>query len=73
MVNVKKGGRDEHWVEIDLDLCQGAGDCVNVCPVNVYELIDGKVVADNINDCIECLACEGICPYNAILIHSAWK
>jgi NAD-dependent dihydropyrimidine dehydrogenase PreA subunit len=62
----------EHWVEIDLELCQGAGDCVEVCPVLCYELINGKVNAENIGECIECMACQDICPYEAILRHSAW-
>ncbi len=72
MVNVKKWEEDEHWVEIDLDLCVGAEECVNVCPVEVYELIDGKVVAKNIGECTDCMACLDICPTNAILNHSAW-
>lgn len=71
MVNVKRWEEEDHWVEIDLDLCSGISECVNVCPVNVYELVDGKVKAD-IKRCIECGACEGICPKNAILRHWAW-
>ncbi|MFX1594078.1 MAG: 4Fe-4S dicluster domain-containing protein [Promethearchaeota archaeon] len=72
MVNIKKWEEEEHWVEIDLDLCVGAAECVNVCPVEVYELIDGKVVAENIAECTDCMACLDVCPTNAILNHSAW-
>lgn len=72
MVNVKKWEDQDHWVEIDLDLCVGAADCVNGCPVEVYELIDGKVVAENIGECTDCMACLDVCPTNAILNHSAW-
>ncbi|MFW9987058.1 MAG: ferredoxin family protein [Candidatus Odinarchaeota archaeon] len=72
MVNIKKWEEEEHWVEIDLDLCVGAAECVNVCPVEVYTLIDGKVIADNIGECTDCLACLDVCPTNAILNHSAW-
>lgn len=71
--NVKKWEIAEHWVEIDLDLCIGAGECVKVCPVQVYELIDGKVTAENIGECIDCMACQDICPTEAILTHSAWQ
>lgn len=72
MVKIKKWEQEEHWVEIDLDLCVGAAECVNVCPVEVYEVIDGKVVAENIGECTDCMACLDVCPTNAILDHSAW-
>lgn len=72
MVNIKKWEEQEHWVEIDLDLCVGAAECIDVCPAEVYELVDGKVVADNIEACTDCLACQEVCPTNAILNHSAW-
>ena len=73
MTNIKKWEDLEHWVEIDLNLCVGAGECVDICPVDVYELIDGKVDATNIGECTDCLACQDICPTNAILNHSAWE
>jgi len=72
LTNLKKWEDNEHWVEVDLDLCIGAADCVDVCPVEVYKLVDGKVVADNIGECTDCMACQDICPTNAILNHSAW-
>ncbi len=73
MSNIKKWENSDHWVEIDIDLCEAANKCVEVCPVSVYELIDGKVIAENIGECIDCMACQDVCPYNAILKHSAWK
>lgn len=73
MTNVKKWEENNHWVEIDLDLCKASGECVSVCPAEVYEIIDGKVNADNISECIECGACQDTCPYNAILSHAAWR
>ena len=42
------------WVDIDLDLCTGAGECVDVCPEDVYEIVDGKVTVPKIGDCSEC-------------------
>jgi len=44
-----------------------------VCPVEVYELVDGKVIAENIGECTDCMACQDVCPTNAILRHSAWE
>jgi len=72
MSKVKKWEEADHWVEIDLDLCTGIGNCSDVCPVGVYEVIDKKVKADNIDECIRCGACQGICPNNAILHHWAY-
>jgi NAD-dependent dihydropyrimidine dehydrogenase PreA subunit len=72
MTNIKKWQENDHWVEIDLDRCVGAGECVEVCPVEVYELVDGKVIAENIAECTDCMACQDICPTSAILNHSAW-
>jgi NAD-dependent dihydropyrimidine dehydrogenase PreA subunit len=59
-------------VEIDLNKCDGDGACVDVCPVDVFELqeIEGKtkaVVVDN-DACIVCRACEVQCPQQAITV-----
>ena len=60
------------WVEIDLDLCSSEGECVDVCPEDCYEIVDDKVNAENIGTCIECAACDGVCPNDAILNHCSW-
>jgi NAD-dependent dihydropyrimidine dehydrogenase PreA subunit len=73
MPNIKKWEETDHWVEIDLDLFIGAGECVNICPMSVYEIINGKLVANNIIECIECGACRDACPNKAILRHWAWE
>ena len=74
MTNVKKWEDKENWVEIDVDLCVGAAECVSMCPSGVYNLEeDGKVSAENIWGCIQCMACQDSCPNNAILNHSAWE
>ena len=72
MPNIKKWSFDDKWIQINLDLCAGSGECVEICPAQVYDIIDGKVNADDIAECIECGACQGTCPYEAILNHSAW-
>lgn len=72
MAERKRFEDGDGWVEIDLDLCVAAGECVSVCPADVYEIVDGKVKADNIGECIECGACQDVCPTNAILKHWAW-
>jgi len=64
---VKKEFRGGNFViTIDYDKCNGAAECVNVCPVNIYELKDGRAVAKNVEECIECCACVNACPNGAI-------
>ena len=72
MSNVKKFESADIWVEIDLDLCNGTGACVDVCPVGVYEVEGSKVNAGNIGECAECGSCKDECPNGAILGHSVW-
>jgi len=53
-------------ISVDYDLCNGDAECVEVCPTEVYELVDGKSTAPNIDECIECCACVEACPTDAI-------
>ncbi len=53
-------------IEIDNDKCTGAGECIAVCPAEVFELVDGKATVPRIDDCTECCACVEACPNGAI-------
>jgi len=53
-------------IEVDQDLCEGLRDCIEVCPVDVYDLVDGKAVPTRIDACIECCQCVDSCPKSAI-------
>ncbi|MBP1662379.1 MAG: ferredoxin, partial [Thermoplasmatales archaeon] len=44
-------------ITVDYDKCKGSGECVTACPVEIFELVDGKAVAKKISECIECCAC----------------
>ena len=44
-----------------------------MCPVEVYDIIDGKIDAKDIIAWIECGACQDICPYNVILRRWVWQ
>ena len=66
-------------VAVDHDVCDGDEVCVNVCPVNVFEMIDSpehptsakKSDPVRENDCIDCMACEVQCPVQAIKISTS--
>ncbi len=53
-------------ITVDYDKCTGAGDCVDMCPVEIFEVVDGKAVVKNIDECTECCACVTACPNEAI-------
>jgi len=55
-------------ITIDLKKCVGCGRCKMVCPMQVYELENGKSVAKRPDKCIKCLACVASCPVKAIKV-----
>lgn len=64
------------YVSVDFDICVADGACIDACPVQVYEWFDTpghpasekKPLMAREPDCIFCLACEGVCPPQAIKI-----
>ncbi len=67
------------FVSVDYDICIADGGCLEACPVDVYEWFDTpgnpasdkKPLMSKEPDCIFCLACEGVCPPQAIKIYEA--
>ena len=47
--------------------CNGCGTCLDVCPMDVFELNE-KAEVKNADECIGCRACELQCPEQAITI-----
>lgn len=56
---------------VDFDKCVGCGECVDVCPVEVYELQDGKSNPVNAEECLGCESCVEVCEHSAIEINEA--
>ncbi len=55
-------------VLVDQEKCTGCGECVDACPGEVYELVNGKAVAANLDECHGCHTCEDVCPVKAISV-----
>lgn len=59
-------------VIVDLNKCEGAGVCAEVCPMNVYDIVEinGKKKSQptRVQDCIMCSACVNSCPAQAITV-----
>ncbi len=50
---------------VNADDCKGCGECVDVCPYNAIEVIDGDAVIDP-SLCHFCYRCVEQCPEGAI-------
>ncbi len=55
-------------VIVDNEKCIGCEECVEVCPVDVYEMEDGKSVVINAEECLGCESCIEVCESEAITI-----
>ncbi len=60
-------------IVIDENKCGDAGEAeswINICPVGVFELVDGRpqVVEENEDECTFCGLCLDACPNGAITI-----
>ncbi len=55
-------------VNIDADKCTGCGECVDICPVEVYEMVDGKSDPVKAEDCLGCESCIEVCEFDAVSV-----
>ena len=58
-------------VNVDTDKCVGCGECVDVCPVEVYEIKDGKSEPVNSEERLGCESCVEVCETSAITVEEA--
>jgi NAD-dependent dihydropyrimidine dehydrogenase PreA subunit len=60
-------------IKIDPEKCEGCGECVKICPLDVLELAEfgGKKIARvvNIDLCFKCHGCEQNCIQGAIKVY----
>ena len=65
-------------VEIDRKKCVGpekSGECIRICPVNIFEEKDKKTVVkeENEDECILCNLCLDKCKTSAITIRKLYE
>jgi ferredoxin len=54
-------------VVIDAEKCTGCEECANICPNEVFTMVDAKSTPGN-GECEFCESCLGACPSGAITI-----
>lgn len=57
-----------YQVTVYQDKCVGCGECADICPVNVFEMIEGKSEPVNAEDCLGCESCMEVCSTGAITV-----
>jgi NAD-dependent dihydropyrimidine dehydrogenase PreA subunit len=61
-------------VKIDLnqDNCEGldCGECIDTCPLEIFQFEDDKVTIVHPDECIICEACVDVCPNQCISVKS---
>ncbi len=55
--------------KVDESKCIGCGRCIDICPNNVLELIDGVSQVKHPEKCEECGLCEAVCIQGAIRLN----
>ena len=58
----------EDWVlpEINLELCNRCGTCVELCSTGAVEMTEEGPAIVRPDDCDYCAECASLCPQNAI-------
>ncbi|MFP4040376.1 MAG: ferredoxin [Desulfosudaceae bacterium] len=55
-------------VTVDEAKCTGCEECVDNCPVEVFEMQDDKSVPVNADECLGCETCVEVCESDAITV-----
>jgi NAD-dependent dihydropyrimidine dehydrogenase PreA subunit len=54
---------------VDSEKCNGCGNCIEICPNEVYEIEEDGSNPTRPEDCIECWACVNQCPTESIQLY----
>jgi NAD-dependent dihydropyrimidine dehydrogenase PreA subunit len=56
-----------YLVYVDADRCDSCGECVKICPVEVFEM-PHKCYSVRPQNCLGCRTCMAVCKSEAIII-----
>lgn len=57
-------------LELSKPLCIGCGRCPEVCPHQVFTIVERKASIVALDACMECGACARNCPVNALKVEA---
>ena len=57
-----------YLVTINKNLCNGCGECVDICPVEIISLEEDKAFVEDSSDCFGCESCVLVCPSEAVKV-----
>jgi NAD-dependent dihydropyrimidine dehydrogenase PreA subunit len=57
-----------YTVTVDAEKCEGCEECVNNCPVSVFELKEVKAEPVQSDLCEGCETCISVCPSGAVTL-----
>ncbi len=55
-------------ITIDEKKCNVCGECVKICPVEIYKLEGNRLIVGNTDECSNCQSCVSVCEPQAINI-----
>ncbi len=55
-------------IVIDGQKCTVCGECVSICPVEIYKQEGDRIVVGNTDECSNCQSCLSVCEPQAISI-----
>jgi NAD-dependent dihydropyrimidine dehydrogenase PreA subunit len=55
-------------IVLDETKCKGCGECVKICPSEIYKLEGDRAVVGNSAECSGCQSCVSVCESQAITI-----
>ena len=62
--------RNVATLNLDTESCIGCGRCLEVCPHQVFSLVEDRARLIDFNACMECGACAKNCPAAAIRVNA---
>ncbi|NVM25828.1 MAG: 4Fe-4S binding protein [Desulfobacterales bacterium] len=57
-----------YLIKVEGEKCNGCGQCVDLCPVDVFEVKEGRSVPLDPQNCLGCGTCVAVCTTEAIII-----
>ncbi len=68
LINLREAVKMAFIPTVDAEKCEGCEECVDVCPVEVFEMEDDKSVPVNADECLGCESCVEVCEPAAITV-----